>query len=62
MLIKFMAHNNIPCHEFCLRNESKDFTKVEVRANALNGAFYDFSTDHSAVEKEDILNIDEYSM
>lgn len=25
---------------------------------SLNGALYDFSVDHNAIEKEDILNID----
>lgn len=29
---------------------------------SLNGAIYNFSVDHNAIEKEDILNIYEYLM
>ena len=36
---------------------SKDFTKDKISEILLRGTAYDFSTDHSVVEKEVILNI-----
>ena len=36
---------------------SKDFRKDEMSEISLNGTVYDFSVDHSPMEKEDVLNI-----
>ena len=59
---KFKTRNNIPWYEFCLGSISKDFTKGKMSEISLNGTVYDFSIDHSATEKEYILNIHEYLM
>ena len=48
--------------EFCLGSLSKDFTKNEQSEISLNCTLYNFSVDHSSVEKEDILNIHKYLM
>ena len=39
---------------------SKDFTKDEQSEISLNHTVYDFSVDHSLIEKEGILNIHQY--
>ena len=61
-ICKFKVQDNIRWYEFCLGNVSKDFTKDEKSDISLNGIVYDFSVDHSPIEKEDILNIHEYLM
>ena len=38
----------------------KDFTKAEQSEISLNGTVYNISVDHSWIEKEGILNIQEY--
>ena len=58
-ICKFKAKDNISCYNFCL-GSAKDFTKDE--QNEINGAVYDFSVDHSSIEKEDILSIHQYLM
>lgn len=58
--------SKVPCNiswcEFCLGSVSKDFTKDQQSEDSLNGTVYNFSVDHSSVEKEDILNIYQYLM
>ena len=49
-------------YEFCLENISKVFTKNEHNEISLNGTVYDFSVNHSSVEKKDIVNVHEYLM
>ena len=53
---KFKTCDNVPCCQFCLRSISKDFTKDEMSKISLNGTVYEFSADHSAIQKEYILN------
>ena len=45
---------------FVQETYQKDFTKDEQSEISLNSTVYDFSVDHSSIEKEDILNIHEY--
>ena len=62
-IYKFKVHDNILWYKFCLWRVSKDFTKYEISKISkisLNGAVCDFSVDHSATDKEDILSINEY--
>ena len=40
---------------------SKDFTKNEQSETSLNGTVNKFSVDHSSIEKDDFLNIYQYS-
>ena len=40
---------------------SKDFTKNEQSETSLNGTVNSFSVDHSSIEKDDFLNIYQYS-
>ena len=61
-IFKFKVHDNIRQYEFYLGSVSKDFAKDEPSEISLNGTVYDFSVDHSSIEKEDILNIHEYLM
>ena len=56
-ICKFKVHEDISWYEFCLAGVSKIFTKDEISEILLSGTAYDFSVDHSAVEKEVILNI-----
>ena len=58
---KSKVHDNIPWYQVCL-SVSKDFTKYEISRISLNVTIYDFSVDHSAIEKEGILHIQEYLM
>ena len=46
-----MALDNAPLYRFCLGSISKDFSKDEQSRIYLNGTVYDFSVDHSPVEK-----------
>lgn len=46
--------------KFCLGIVSKDLIKDEMIEILENGAVYDLPVDHSAVEKDDIFNIQEY--
>ena len=39
---------------------SKDLTKDEIKEASLNGTVYDFSVDHSAIDKNYKLNIYEH--
>ena len=41
---------------------AKEFTEDELGEMFLNNTIYDFSVDHSAIEKENMLNIHEYLM
>lgn len=50
-ICKFKAHDNAPLYRFCLGSISKDFSKDEQSRIYLNGTVYDFSVDHSPVEK-----------
>ena len=59
---KFKANDNISWYNFCLGTISKDFTKDEQCEICLNGTVYDFTVDHSSIEKEDFLNIHQYLM
>ena len=56
-ICKFRAHYNGTWYEFCLGSPPKDFTKNELNKISLNRAVYDFSVDHSSIEKEDIFSI-----
>lgn len=49
-------------NNFCLGNVSEDYTKEEQNENIINGTVYDFSVDHTSLQKEDILNIPKYLM
>ena len=53
---------NVGWCNFCLGNESKDFTKDEQNEISLNGTVYHFSVHHRSIKKEDILNIHQYLM
>ena len=59
---KFKVYDNKRWYDFCLGTISKDFTKDEQSEVSLNCTVYDFSVDHSSVEKEDMLYIHEYLM
>ena len=59
---KFKGKDNISQYNFCLGSVSKDFTKDKQSKISLDGTVYDFSIDHSSIEKEDILNIHHYIM
>ena len=61
-IYKFKTHDNVPWYEFSLEETSKEFAKDELSEISLNGAVYDISVDHYAIEKKDILNIHEYLM
>ena len=54
---KFKVHDDIQWYEFYMGRVSKDFRKDEMSEISLNGTVYDFSIDHSPMEKEDVLNI-----
>ena len=53
---KVNALYNISWYEFRLGHVSKNFTQNRMKELSLNGTLYDFSVDHSAVEKEDVRN------
>ena len=55
-------NDNIIWFNFCLGNVSKDFTKDEQNEICVNGIEYDFSVNHSSIEKLDIPNIYQYLM
>ena len=59
-IYKFKVKDNISWYNSCLRSISKDFTKDEQSEVSLNHSAYDFSVDHSLIEKEGILNIHQY--
>ena len=61
-ICKFKAHHNTRWYEFCWGSISKHFTKDELSETILSGTVYDFSADHSLIEKQDILNIYEFLM
>ena len=61
-IYKFKEHDKVSWYEFCLGSISKDFTKDEQREIFINGTVYDFTVDHSSIQKKDILNIHEYLM
>lgn len=55
-------HDNICWLKFCLGIVSKDFTKNQQSGVSLNSTVYGFSIDHSSTEKENILNIHEFTL
>ena len=61
-IYKFKGHDKISWCEFCSGRISKDFTKDEQSEIFINGTVYDFTVDHSSIQREDILNIHEYLM
>ena len=61
-IYKSKAKENINWYNLCLESVSQDFTKDEHSQTSLNASVYDFSVDHSSINKEDILNIHQYLM
>ena len=59
---KFEAKDNINWYNSCIGGISQDFTKIEQSEITSNGTVYDFSFDHSSIEKEDIFNMHRYLM
>ena len=60
-ICKFKVCGNILWYQFCLGSISKDFTKDEMGEIYLNSTVYEFSVDHSSIQKKkDILNIHKY--
>ena len=59
-IYKFKVKDNISRYNSSLRSISKDFTKNEQSEISLNHTVYDFSVEHSLIEKEGILNIHQY--
>ena len=55
-IFKSKGHDNMRWYEFCLGSVSKDFEKNEQSEISFNGTVYDFSPNHSSVEKEDVLS------
>ena len=49
---KFNGRDNIHWHDFSLGSTSKDLKKDGMSEVSLNGIVYDFSVDHSAIEKK----------
>ena len=64
-MLKFIleAKDDINWYNYCLESISKDFTKDEQGEISLNATtVYDFSVDHSLIEKEEVLNVHQYLM
>lgn len=47
---------------FCLRSVSKEFAKDEMHKISSNGTAYDFTTDQSLIDCQNIIDIHEYLM
>ena len=60
-ICKFKAKDFISWYNLLLGIISKDFTKNEQSETSLNGTVNSFSVDHSSIEKDDFLNIYQYS-
>ena len=60
-ICKFKAKDFISWYNLLLGIISKDFTKNEQSETSLNGTVNKFSVDHSSIEKDDFLNIYQYS-
>ena len=60
-ICKFKAKDFISWYNLFLGIISKDFTKNEQSETSLNGTVNSFSVDHSSIEKDDFLNIYQYS-
>ena len=50
-------YNDIIWYDFCSESLSKDLIKDEQSQISLNGTAYDFSVDHSQLEKKIFMNI-----
>ena len=50
-IYKFKVHDNIRWNEFCLGSISKYFMENEQSEISLNGSEYEFSLNHSWIEK-----------
>ena len=64
-MLKFIlkAKDDINWYNYCLESISKDCTKDEQGEISLNATtVYDFSVDHSLIEKEEVLNVHQYLM
>ena len=48
--------------QFCLGSISKKFDAIEFREISFKGNIYDFSVDYNAINKSNILKIQEYLM
>ena len=63
-IYKFKTDNknvNLPI-QFCLGSISEKFDAAEFREISSKGNLYDFSVDHNAIDKSDILKIHKYLM
>ena len=56
-ICKFKVCGNILWYQFCLGSISKDFTKDEMGEIYLNSTVYEFSVDHSSIQKKKIYLI-----
>ena len=56
-ICEFKMYNDIIWYDFCLESLSKDLIKDEQSQISLNGTAYDFSVDHSQLEKKIFMNI-----
>ena len=62
-IIKFKAKDStIAPYSLCLGNVSKDRSYDNMKKTGLNGCVYDFSSDYSAIDVDNIKDIHNYLM
>ena len=62
-IIKFKAKDSeINAYSLCLGNISKDWSQENIKKTGLKGYVYDFSTDYSAINVDNIKDIHKYLM
>ena len=62
-IIKFKAKDSeIKAYSLCLGNISKDWSNDNMKKTGFNGYIYDFSTDYSAIDVDNIKDIRKYLM
>ena len=60
-IYKFKAKDSeIKTYSLCLRNISQDWSNNNMKKTGFNGYFYDFSTDYSAINIDNIKDIHKY--
>ena len=62
-IIKLKAKDSkIKAYSLCLGNISKDWSHDNMKKTGFNGYIYDFSTDYSAIDVDNIKDIHKYLM
>ena len=60
-LYKFKAKDSeIKAYSLCFGNISKDWSHYNVKKKGFNGYIFDFSTDYSAIDFDNIIDIHKY--